>query len=315
MGSYDMICSKCGTEISGNTKFCPNCGTTISVAAQSKKGVQLKCSHCNGIMTVDEDRPVISCSYCGSKELILESDEVTIEKIRSSTYKDVALQQLQYKAVKDDREAEKEKAAVFKGSKFSKVLVFFTIICLIRFMAQVDRPIGYLPSTVMMLLQFLMFAASWLIGAGIIKVKKIPYLFGIAAAIAFALYIPISFIDDFVDNRYTQKKKEELLELMEEEEEFSEFQWPDSEIARLLPVPESTIGSISWEASYGFVIYVGETTKDQYDNYIEQCKDKGFTVDYRKGDDYYYADNEYGYQLTLRYEEDETMFIRIDEPE
>ncbi len=310
-----MICSKCGTAISENTKFCPNCGTTVSKASQSNKRVLLKCSHCNGIMTVEEDRSVISCSYCGSKKLILESDEVTIEKIRSSTYKDVALQQLQYEAAKDDREAEKEKASAFKKSRFSKVLVFFTIICLIRFMAQVDRPIGYLLSTMMMLLQFLMFAASWFIGAGIIKVKKIPYLFGIAAAIAFLLYIPISFIDDFVDNRYSQKKKEELSELLEEAEEFSEFQWPDSEIARLLPVPESNVGSISWEATYGFVIYVGETTRDQYDNYIELCKDKGFTFDYRKGDDYYYADNEDGYQLTLRYEEDSTMFVRIDEPE
>jgi len=93
-----------------------------------------------------------------------------------------------------------------------------------------------------------------------------------------------------------------------------EFQWPRSEIARLIPTPKSNMGRIEWESSYGFVIYVGNTPKAEYDKYVDSCADSGFAVDYRKGDDFYYADNESGYQLSLRYEGNETMFIRIDEP-
>lgn len=96
---------------------------------------------------------------------------------------------------------------------------------------------------------------------------------------------------------------------------FGEIKWPNSEISSLLPVPKSSIGEIKWEASYGFVIYLGETSKDEYDSYVEECMAAGFTVDYRKGDDYYYADNEDGYHLSLKYEGDDVIFIRIDDPD
>ena len=48
------------------------------------------------------------------------------------------------------------------------------------------------------------------------------------------------------------------------EMEFAEFQWPDTDIAKLMPVPKSTIGNINWSHDYGFVIYVAETPLDDY---------------------------------------------------
>ena len=113
---------------------------------------------------------------------------------------------------------------------------------------------------------------------------------------------------------YYAGHKELSIEL-EEPMNMAEFQWPDSDIAALLPVPESNIGSISREAADGFSIYIGETTREQYNQYVNKCKEAGFAVDYRKGDDYYYADNDSGYDLTLRYEGNNIMYIRIDEPD
>lgn len=97
--------------------------------------------------------------------------------------------------------------------------------------------------------------------------------------------------------------------------EMSQIQWPNSEVAKLLPVPKSTIGSVSWENSGGFVIYIGNTTKAEYNEYVNACSAKGFNVDYNKGDDYYYADNADGYHISLRYEGNNVMWIRADEPE
>ncbi|MBQ2915232.1 MAG: hypothetical protein IJE51_00425 [Clostridia bacterium] len=97
--------------------------------------------------------------------------------------------------------------------------------------------------------------------------------------------------------------------------EMSQIQWPNSEVAKLLPVPKSTVGSISWENSGGFVIYIGNTTKAEYDEYVNACSAKGFNVDYNKGDDYYYADNSDGYHISLRYEGNNVMWIRADEPD
>lgn len=97
--------------------------------------------------------------------------------------------------------------------------------------------------------------------------------------------------------------------------EYSEFTWPTSDIAELLPVPKSKIGYIEWEASYGFVINVAETTTDDFKSYVDECKTKGFTENYRAGDDYYYADNINGYHLSLNHRDGDIMFIRIDEPQ
>lgn len=97
--------------------------------------------------------------------------------------------------------------------------------------------------------------------------------------------------------------------------EMGQLKWPKSDIASLLPIPKSTIGVTKWEAEYGFVIYVGNTPINDFNEYADECAEKGFTVDYRRGDKYYYADNADGYQVSLNYTGNNIMFIRIDEPD
>lgn len=99
-----------------------------------------------------------------------------------------------------------------------------------------------------------------------------------------------------------------------ETEEYAEFDWPTSEIAKLLPVPKSNVGKVLWEASYGFVVHVSETSKEDYKDYVDACQEKGFTIDYHASDTVYYGDNSDGYHVYVSYE-DEVMTIRIDEPE
>lgn len=93
------------------------------------------------------------------------------------------------------------------------------------------------------------------------------------------------------------------------------LQWPTSEIANVVPVPQSTIGTISRESSDGFYVYVGDTSKDAYTAYVDECVAKGFTVDYEKGDTYYRANNETGYHLSLSYQGNNVMTIEIKKVE
>lgn len=111
-----------------------------------------------------------------------------------------------------------------------------------------------------------------------------------------------------------QKTDPPVLASEPEEMEFAEFQWPDTDIAKLMPVPKSTIGNINWSQDYGFVIYVAETSLEDYAAYVKECEALGFTSECRKGDDYFYADNEDGYHVALNYQESDVMFVRIDEP-
>ena len=97
--------------------------------------------------------------------------------------------------------------------------------------------------------------------------------------------------------------------------EMGDLVWPKSKIGSLLPTPESKTGKIEWEADYGFVINVGNTTKADYDKYVNACIDKGFNVDYNKGDDYFQADNAEGYHISLRYDGNNVMWVRADEPD
>lgn len=96
---------------------------------------------------------------------------------------------------------------------------------------------------------------------------------------------------------------------------FVEFRWPKSEIASSVPVTKSTVGIVSWESENGFVIYVGETSKEDYDEYVDQCYNAGFSIDYSKGDDYFRGVNEDGYHLNIDYEWNQTMFVRMDTSE
>ena len=96
--------------------------------------------------------------------------------------------------------------------------------------------------------------------------------------------------------------------------EMSTIAWPSGVAGQQLPVPKSTIGKISYEYDDHFFVYIGNTTKADYADYVDDCSQMGFNVDYNKGDDYYYADNQDGWHISLRYEGNNIMSIDIDAP-
>lgn len=97
--------------------------------------------------------------------------------------------------------------------------------------------------------------------------------------------------------------------------EMSQIEWPNSDIAELIPQPKSLYGKIEWEHDYGFVIYIGNTTLSDYEEYVNSVYNSGFNIDYSKGDTYFWADNADGYRVSIDYEGFNTMFVRIDEPD
>lgn len=128
-----MFCSKCGCKLSKDSNFCPNCGTAVQVSDVSVKRLQMVCNHCNGVMNVDCNRSILLCPYCGSKDLIIESDTVIIERIRSQTLKDIEiskqkttkdieLTKLFYEEEKEQRKSKSDWEETKKGLKLACVL-------------------------------------------------------------------------------------------------------------------------------------------------------------------------------------------------
>lgn len=95
-----MFCSQCGFQLNEDAKFCSNCGEAVNIKMRNAKSRQLRCQNCDGVMNVEEDKTVLLCPYCGSKELLIENDNVKIAKIKSQTRKDIEIKKQQtHKAV------------------------------------------------------------------------------------------------------------------------------------------------------------------------------------------------------------------------
>lgn len=94
-------------------------------------------------------------------------------------------------------------------------------------------------------------------------------------------------------------------------EEMGTLNWPKSEIASLLPIPKSSVGKVSSDSSDGCFIYVGKMSADDFNNYVDECVEKGFVVDYERGDKFYYADDKNGNHISLIYQGNNVITIEI----
>lgn len=99
------------------------------------------------------------------------------------------------------------------------------------------------------------------------------------------------------------------------ETEYGTLSWATIGPGKLLPIPKSDKGEVAWDYPEYFAAYVADTSKADYDEYVSQCQDKGFVLNYTKNNDSYWADNEDGYTVILRYEDDFVMFVRIEKSE
>ena len=81
----------------------------------------------------------------------------------------------------------------------------------------------------------------------------------------------------------------------------NEISWPTSGLGTLLPSTKSTYGRISFDNETTFIVHVGNTSLDDFNEYAELCKNNGFSNKYVKEEKFVNAFNENGYELTMRY--------------
>lgn len=112
-------------------------------------------------------------------------------------------------------------------------------------------------------------------------------------------------------NLYYYTSYKELSLSIEAPLPLSDIKWPKSDIAKLLPVPKSTYAYIESESPTNFVIFVGETTKEDFREYAEACYEAGFKKDYSKYDTSFSGYDEEGNYLDLQYIGNKIMSIRV----
>lgn len=147
------------------------------------------------------------------------------------------------------------------------------------------------------------------------KLKK--YIMGLLSALCISAF----FISGCGGNDTTKKEEdatkneEDTAKNEEDTTKKNEYSWPDSGLSDMLPKPESKYGEVIYEAEDAFYMDFYDVAKKDFESYIKQCKDKGFTENYSKSEDSYYADNDSECMLMLLFnEEKETFSIDLSKP-
>ena len=336
---------------------------------------------------------VLKCQYCGSKELIVDSENVSVEKIRQKAKKEIEITRMQYEAVKEQQKKDEEEIAEFRQSKLRKWIIAFAVICLLFVFSNFSS--GNILRGMVALVQTGLFIASWLFGMNILNSKR-PNIHRMLAFIGFLLIIvyirtpvpktvnpktvttytwPSGGLADHIphppteygeintnnssefkistyqvsDSKYTEylnacKEQGYVIDAEEKTTSYTAYNsdgykldltmyrswdeleikldapiamqtiiWPNSSAGKAVPEPVSKTGEIRWEHDNSFLIYIGNTSKEDFLAYTYLCAEKGFDKDYSRGDNYYYADSKFGkYHLAINYEGFNTMRIRVD---
>ncbi|MGN0481267.1 MAG: DUF6591 domain-containing protein [Lachnospiraceae bacterium] len=93
---------------------------------------------------------------------------------------------------------------------------------------------------------------------------------------------------------------------------FTEMSWPTNGPATVLPTPKSKMWSVTLNTNKYFYVYINDSPKGVYEEYVNECIQNGFTINCSKTDDSFYAMNKEGYKLTVKYYGFNTMYISID---
>ncbi|MBQ0065062.1 MAG: zinc ribbon domain-containing protein [Firmicutes bacterium] len=283
-----MKCKKCGNELPENCSFCPNCGEKVESQSHVKT-IQLKCSVCGGMMEVDANKEKITCPFCGTEEIIVDSDAVAVEKIK----RDVEYAKMDNDNQKRIEQEKKEAQEAYKKGKINKITIGLTILCLIFVFTSFKS--GHYLAGIIALMQAGLFGTSWLMGMQIIvEIKKNLHL----ALFALALILMVPF---FKANSTKVYEK---------------IDWPKEGIVQEIPKPKSKYGEVIFYDNDSFNATLNKISETDYRDYVEQCKKMGFTVDMEYDTDDFKAYDEEGYLLEIDYYSSlEEMRVQLEAPE
>lgn len=112
-----MFCYKCGQQLSDGVNFCFSCGARIPSAANFPQNssvvgkIQLRCNTCGGTLIGNANSPILNCPFCHSTEMIVESEAVKVQRLRSDEKITIALDKTSTarQMANDARDFEREK--------------------------------------------------------------------------------------------------------------------------------------------------------------------------------------------------------------
>ncbi len=260
--------------------------------------VSLVCEQCGGTLLVDDAKEVMACPYCGSKTLIIESDAVTMERIRTSAQKEVELERIRAVDREQQRLAQREQEREmsnqterFRKSKWFKFLIVGFFIA--AFCAYSCFSKGRILGGILSVIQAGCFAVAWTMGMQIIKEKK-RYMHILIALLGVILFVP-------------------TFKACSKAPDVEEVKWSVIFLGEEIPEPNSKKLDIHTNTADELWIDVVETSKEEYYEYISSCKEAGYIIEVKEDSIGYKAYNEEGFYLELS-SYGEEMRIKLEAP-
>ena len=164
-----MRCFNCGCELPDDARFCVSCGIRVDQNDSFDRKTCF-CRNCGGIMDLDEDGEMLICPFCGTREMIIESDAVRMQKIRSRAYQEAERERLNREADEKEQEAWDKEFNSFNSGKLKWAIL---VLALINLCVGMD----YLRGRVILggflrLVSAALFIVSWLLGKQIIRTEN-----------------------------------------------------------------------------------------------------------------------------------------------
>lgn len=98
---------------------------------------------------------------------------------------------------------------------------------------------------------------------------------------------------------------------LESPEDMKEVEWPQNGLGGEIPKPKSMYGRISWDNDESFIIHVGKTSIEDYNEYVKNCENDGYTIERSKSEKSFRAKNKKGYEIHLMYIGGNVMEISV----
>ena len=93
------------------------------------------------------------------------------------------------------------------------------------------------------------------------------------------------------------------------------YEWPSVGLNQYLPIPPTEYGDIKTDDETRFNVEIYQVSSEDFEGYVKNCKEKGFTISTTKTDSVFYAYHAEQYKLDIFYwEDEETMDIFLDAP-
>lgn len=276
-----MKCSKCGAELSEDTKFCSYCGQKIEVTPP----------------------PVVE-----------ETDIPPIPHVES--VKEQKAGKAKADAPKSFANKAKDKGIESwnKLSPYGKVttvsIAVFVLLCLVALLA------GKTAAIVIAIVQIAMAVVSILIHKGVIRLEqKKLWLKWLVLAVAI-LFTALNVMSYSWGTKTPSTGQNPSSINHSSEDNVEQIDWGNITLSKVLPEPQSNMMDLLHNGDDWLNVTVYDISENDYLEYVRWCKeDYGFTVDSDSFDDYFYAYNQEGYCLTLLYTEtSKELSINLDVP-